>query len=237
MQYKILTWNKYQRYTSLSVLLVAFRIKGQTCFLSLPLENSRKHYSPSHWFFKQHFLPLACFLIQETFFIFFHLPWKSTVTHTEHGLWLLWFICTRSNACAGVHMHSQTGGANTHWCSSAPHFALGYALREQAAGALKHSSNKLFQTCFVFCLQKGEGGGVGAQGILNHKNAEYLSPFSFPPPHLNQRCSWNEIQLSFQTFSYVIQFTSTLIAKLKTDFTPFLLDGEIEMTKFPLNSV
>lgn len=82
-----------------------------------------------------------------------------------------------------------------------------------------------------------EGWGWGAQGILNHKNAEYLSLFSFPPPHLNQQCSWNEIQLSFQTFSYVIQFTSTLIAKLKTDFTPFLLDGEIEMTRFPLNSV
>lgn len=78
---------------------------------------------------------------------------------------------------------------------------------------------------------------MGAQGILNHKNAEYLSPFPLPPPHLNQQCSWNEIQLGFQTFSYLIQFTSRLIAKLKTDFTPFLLDGEIEMTMFPLNLV
>jgi len=78
---------------------------------------------------------------------------------------------------------------------------------------------------------------VGAQEMLNHKNAEYLSPFPLPPPHLNQQCSWDEIQLGFQTYSYLIQFTSRLIAKLKTDFTPFLLDGETEMTKLPLNSV
>lgn len=78
---------------------------------------------------------------------------------------------------------------------------------------------------------------MGAQRILNHKNAEYLSLFPLPVLHLNQQCSWNEIQLGFQTFSYLIQFTSRLIAKLKTDFTPFLLNGEMEMTKFPLNLI
>lgn len=115
-------------------------------------------------------------------------------------------------------MDIQTDGANMHWCSSALHLPLGWASIQQASGprGVAVTSCSKHALCFVF-----RGGVVGAQGILNHKNAEYLSPFPLPPPHLNQRCSWNEIQLGFQTFSYLIQFTSRLIAKLKTDFYPF----------------
>lgn len=138
------------------------------------------------------------------------------------------------NACcarASTHTHIQTDGANMRWCSSALHLALGYALIQQPSGPWSTAVMSCSKHALGFVFR---GGVVGAQGILNHKNAEYLSPFPLPPPHLNQQCSWNEIQLGFQTFSYLIQFTSRLIAKFKTDFTPFLLS---EMTKIPLNLV
>lgn len=92
-------------------------------------------------------------------------------------------------------MHIQTHSANMHQCSSAFHFALGYSLKEQASEPWSEAVTSCSEhaLCFV-----SRGGVVGAQGMLNHKNAEYLSPVPVPPPPFKSavQLEWNTTRLS-----------------------------------------